>query len=217
MHSSGQGLLCPEVDICAGWSIQLVVPMNCYHFGMVGEAERKQESPCGSCWGWKGCTATASHLICSGRSRLLSLSMSQYVKHFIPCQLPRKSIVLPPFTCSLCNQGTGEQTGVGAWAPVSQDIGSDLRGWLLAHLCSWLVTADSCGRQSEKGGDRLDVKKKKGIGTVKTHWWCSASRIPIPNPHAMNRCLANSTCQAKLAASFVASSGSLKLLKRGSF
>lgn len=105
--------------------------------------------------------ATASHLICSVRSRLLSLSVNQCVKHFIPCQLPRKSIVLPSFTGSLYNQGTGEQIGVGAWAPVSQDIGSDLRGWLLAHLCFWLMTADSCGRQREKGGDRLDVKKKR--------------------------------------------------------
>lgn len=112
-----------------------------------GEAERKQESSLWELLGGNLCgrgdIALVPCLICSGTSRLLDLSsQSEGLREaFYP--FPASHEANP--SSSLCRvgqvantvsadkQGAGEQRGAGAWASVSQEIGSDLQGW------SWLI------------------------------------------------------------------------------
>lgn len=62
------------------------------------------------------------------------------------------------------NKGLGSKEGLGIcftgdWV-ISVRLG-------LAHMPFWLMTADSCGRQRERG--RQAYVKRKGAGIAKTH------------------------------------------------
>lgn len=130
---------------------------------------RNRRASCGSCLAAAGVKgrihSSCLTWVAQAGSWTLLLNVSRCAKHFIPSLHPRKSIILPHFleAVSVGKQGAGEQRGPGAWASVSQEIGSNLRA---VTVSSAFLAGDSWQLWKTEG-EREAWCEKKGSWNCK--------------------------------------------------